>query len=280
MIAQLSGSMAYNNSNAKAWERGLDDLAKSTDENLSRLRGFSSTDPAPVLPSNTNRPQQSQKETKSRPVSAPRATQRMPSQVRSGSKVSLGAANQHSNIDDGEDRKLDAVLRKMRTMEDNVRRLQKDQSVLLDRKNASDVMIDQLSEAAKHDRQTIFNLREQVGTLSNTVNALSHASNIQQKRNTEQSGGSGGKVTQAIDMEEIKEVVFRRVQAEFQPVVGEVVRTCASEQAAFLSKWSTQQEINLQNRGDPISVVRSLESENRSMKNDIIILRYNTTSCA
>ena len=138
------------------------------------------------------------------------------------------------------DRKLESVVRRLKLLEERYKKADKDIIETSRAVNDHASLIDQLLDGQATEKKTLHVIREHVGSLKSQVEVLTHKDEILERTLQRPS-----LQPQSIDVDAIQEVVFQRVKDEFSKVVREVVKSCASEQANFLSKWAEWNPANV-----------------------------------
>lgn len=277
MNSPMSNTIAAHANSAKEWEEGMDALSKSTNSNLSKIREFRSSEFQDVIPDEhiettyVMKPSNSgmlRSSSNGRPSSASRAMCKSNSMTSSQDRA-LHHASEVAVTDI--ERKIEVLLRKSRVAEDRIKKLENMNAKLLEDKAVSDAVIEQLCASTKSDHQLVLNFQSQIYEL---------------KRPSTTSGNVGGGcsgdapshtntgITQGIDMEAVQDIVYQRVHKEFQKVVAEVVRTCASQQAEFLQKWSVQHDIQHKDSkaASAQDLRKALDQEISRHRSDVMVL--------
>ncbi len=256
---------------ARAWEESLGNLELISNQNLEKLAEIQ-RDRQPT-PHDRSFPFQLTSRSQSyRSQSTPRQKNSLQSSLEHNS-MSKDALRISCNQEIVPDRKLDFMMKKIRDIEEKIKKTEKDQVSTNNSANRNYFSVEDLVETQKTDKKNIFCLKDTVAALKCQMDVLQHRDDVREKALQRPVPGQ----LQTIDVDAIKEVVLQRVQADFNKVVQEVVKVCASEQASYLSKWSEKEKLEREKafRGGQAgaSVVAGMEKEMARIISDMTRLK-------
>jgi hypothetical protein len=224
---------------AQAWEESLAQMNLIADSNLAKMasmqRSFQPTRETPSesfsrsqLTYASVRPQQ------------PARAQSAPRNARSGGD--LTASNLNPNLvataTNDTERKLDFLMKRTRQLEEKLKRNERGNLVNNETAALSCSTMEQIIETQKADKRLILGLKESCAAMKAQMDQLLFRDDVRDKSSQRPTPS----VLQTVDLESIKEVVFYRVQADFNHVIEEVAKTCAIEQASYLSAWAEREK--------------------------------------
>ena len=231
---------------AQAWQESLSELCGIADEQIDRVSLLQKTRqphneyshfPAAL---SAPRPQSA-----SRSHSLPRSSSQ-PRQTIHGRTMNypaeLVANREEPNT---MERRVDFLMKKVKSLDEKLKRTEKESFNNANSVNETTSTIAQLVDSQTQDRKLLYVIKEQQTSLSSQLAIIQHSDNVRDRASQRPLPGecktweiyydfstiihyiSCSDFTaqiESIDIESIKEVVFRRIQADFSTVIQEVVR--------------------------------------------------------
>jgi hypothetical protein len=233
-----SSAAAPGAGSAQAWEESLAQMSAITDQNLAKMASLQRSY-QPAAPDPLSRSQLTYSSRPPQPVRAQSAP-RNASRPLDTPGTSTGTAFNPNlvNTSNETERKLEFLMKRTRQLEEKIKRSERGNAVNNETASLSCSAMEQLLDTQKSDKKTILTLRENMQALKNQMEQLQFRDEVRDKASQRSTPG----VLQTIDIESIKEVVFHRVQTDFNRVIEEVVKACATEQATYLSTWAEREK--------------------------------------
>lgn len=205
---------------AQAWQESLVTLSGIADEQLDKVEYLHQTR-RPNIPQH-NFPAALSMRAQSAPRSQSAGRQANEAKeakgMRSNYPQELLQPTSHSY--EGSERKVDFLMKKVKFLEDKLKRTEKDSSSNIAEASKHSSILEQLIETQKEDRKNVLALKEQIAATRSNIDVLHHRDEVRENALQRPIPGQ----LQSIDIDSIKEVIFTRIQADFSTVIQEVVK--------------------------------------------------------
>ena len=246
IIIKSSDKKEIITSSAKAWDESFNEICQLSDQNLEKIVDLQLAFYPPNENNNNNNNNNNKRTSSSSSSSISLKNNNNPlfnhnnnsSSSNSNSKTYAMPIPETST-----DKKVEFLMRRARMLDEKIKRSEKDHDITKeDIKNINN-LYQQLIENTKNDKRIIIQLKDQIHSMKNHID---NTTNINDDKLTKiHSTILNNNNTNKIDDNTIDDIISTRIHHHMDKVVQEVAKTCASEQALFLSKWA--ERVNYEN---------------------------------
>jgi predicted nucleic acid-binding Zn-ribbon protein len=160
------------------------------------------------------------------------------------------------------EKKVEFLMRRAKMLDEKIKRSEKEGDISKEEIKSINNLCQQLIDNSKNDKKIIIQLKDQIHTMKSQIESIviQNDDKIAKLQSVIFHNNNN-----KIDDNTIEDIISTRIHQHMDKVVQEVAKTCASEQALFLSKWA--ERVNYENKS----------SNNHGLEKDLARLQADHT---